>query len=114
MDDLLGYHFPRQWPQGALNTEIDRFAELLFKIAPDTKEIPQGLPFGLDLYGNVDIGIFTGLSPGITAEEPDAHHAETLRHQMNLPLAPHRLGILLQGGNAGQAPHKTWRNRADS
>lgn len=29
MDDLPGYHFSRQRLQGALNIEIDRFAELL-------------------------------------------------------------------------------------
>jgi hypothetical protein len=80
MDDLLGYHFPSQRLQGTLNAKINRLAKLLLEIAPDAKEIPQGLLFGHDLYGNVDIGILASLSPGITAEEADAYNSKTLRH----------------------------------
>lgn len=80
MDDLPGDHLPHQRLEGALDPQVDRCAELLFEITPDAEEVTQGFLLGSQFYGNVDIGIFPGLSPGVTAEETDAHHAEALRH----------------------------------
>lgn len=80
MENLPGYHLPRQRLQSTLDAKIDCLAKLLFEIAPDAKKIPQGLLFGSDLYCNVDIRIFTSLSPGVAAEEADADYTETLRH----------------------------------
>jgi hypothetical protein len=77
----------RNWTQREKNAKA--LAELLFKIAPDTKEVTQGFHFGSQLYGNVDVGIFPRLSPGMTAEEPDTHHAEALRYFILVCLQEH-------------------------
>ena len=90
MDDFLGNHFPHQRLQCALNPEIYRLAQLLFEIASDTQEIPQGFFFRPEFYGDVDVRIFTSLSPGVTAEESEAHHAEALSHLIFVCLQEHR------------------------